>query len=270
MKLKLLCFLSAFILMRSAQVQAQSGSPATTNDQNVPEKEVRKFNFLKINLPGIALRNYSVQYERVLSKRFSVAISYRKMPSAGIPFKNLISDAVASDDPVVNDIKETIEGLRINGSAITPEIRFYLGKKGYGRGFYLAPFYRKATFETNNLAFNIKNQNENDKEISLNLSGKFTSNTGGLMMGAQWALGTYFCLDWWILGAHGGSGKGDFLGLTNQTLSQSDQEAVREELESIDIPLADKTVEVNANSASLKLRGPWGGIRGGLSIGFRF
>jgi hypothetical protein len=271
MKSKLLCLVGIFLLALSVQVYAQAVKTDTVSKQTAPSPIVktdkRQLNFVKVNLFGIPLRNYSFQYERALTKRFSVAISYRKMPSTGLPFKSLISDAVG-DEGIEGD--ETIENIRISGSAITPEIRLYLGKKGYGRGFYFAPFYRKATFETNNIPFTYEDADNTGGESSINLSGKFTSNTGGLMMGAQWALGKYVCLDWWILGAHAGSGTGNFKGLSSKPLSQSDQDAVREELESLDIPFVEKTVTVNANSASLKLEGPWGGIRGGLSLGFKF
>ena len=268
MKSKLLCL---FFLALSVQVYAQTVKTDTVAKQTAPSSiektDKRQLNFVKINLFGIPLRNYSFQYERVLTKRFSVAISYRKMPNTGLPFKSLISDAVG-DEGI--EEQKTIENIRINGTAITPEVRLYLGKKGYGRGFYLAPFYRKATFETNNIGFTYEDEDNAGEENSINLSGKFTSNTGGLMMGAQWALGKYVCLDWWILGAHAGSGTGDFVGSSIKPLSQSDQDALREELENLDIPFAEKTVTVNANNASLKLEGPWGGIRGGLSLGFKF
>ncbi|KAA5545629.1 hypothetical protein [Adhaeribacter rhizoryzae] len=271
MKSKLLCLAGTFLLALSVQVNAQAVKTDTISKQTAPSPIVktdkRQLNFVKVNLFGIPLRNYSFQYERALSKRFSVAIAYRTMPSTGLPFKSLISDAVG-DEGIEGE--ETIDNIRISGSAITPEIRLYLGKKGYGRGFYFAPFYRKATFETNNIPFTYEDSEDTGEENSINLSGKFSSNTGGLMMGAQWALGKYVCLDWWILGAHFGTGKGDFVGLSSKPLSQSDQAAVREELENLDIPFVEKTVNVNANSASLKLEGPWGGLRGGLSLGFKF
>lgn len=238
MKTKLQLLLCTIFIMLSVRLYAQTGIPATGNRQTetsvIKQKENRQLNFFKINLFGIPLKNYSLQYERALSKRFSVAVAYRIMPSTGLPFKNLISDAIAeeagSDDAEVNEAKETILGLRVSGSAITPEVRLYVGKKGYGRGFYLAPFYRRATFETNNLAFNFEDENNANEEISVNLNGKFTSNTGGLLMGAQWALGKYICLDWWILGAHFGNGEGNFRGVTNQTLTPSEQEDIRQEL----------------------------------------
>ena len=81
--------------------------------------------------------------------------------------------------------------------AITPEARFYLGK-GYGKGLYIAVFYRHASYTIDHLPIDY------DNDHSLALSGKLTANTGGIMLGAQWALGKYMCIDWWIFGPHYG------------------------------------------------------------------
>ncbi len=224
-----------------------------------------KLNYFKVNLTSLLLKTYSFQYERVLSKRISIAASYRTMPATQIPFKNIILKQIDVTD---QETKDAIEKLRLSNIGFTPEIRFYLGKKGYGRGFYLAPFYRYAKFKIQNLQLDYQNNAGQDGIIDL--SGNFTSNTGGLLMGAQWALGKSICLDWWILGPHYGQGTGILAGVSSKQLSQSEQDDIRQQLEDIDIPLTEKTINVNANGASLKLDGPWGGIRAGLSLGIRF
>jgi hypothetical protein len=53
-------------------------------------------------------------------------------------------------------------------------------------------------------------------------------------------------------------------------LSEDEQNSLREELSDLDIPLTKETVSVNANGASLKLDGPWAGVRAGISIGIKF
>ena len=217
-------------------------------------------NLVKINLTAIALKNYSVQYERILSKPVSLALSYRIMPTSKLPFANAISDAIGDDDP---DAKKTIENLRMGNFAITPEVRFYLGK-GYGKGFYIALFYRYASFTINHMPFDYDNNN------SLDLSGKLTSNTGGIMFGAQWNLGKHVCLDWQIFGPHYGSGNGTFTGVSSQPLTQAQQDELRSNLQDIDIPLTTKTINVNASGATLGLSGPWGGVRAAIQLGFKF
>jgi len=220
---------------------------------------------MKINLTAIALKNYSIQYERVLNKSISIAVSFRTMPTTSIPFKNLILKTVDEGDA---DTKETIENFRINDFAFTPEVRFYLSRKGYGRGFYIAPFYRYANFKATNLTFNYTNIL--NQENSIALAGKLTSNTGGLLFGAQWSVGKHMCIDWWIFGPHYGAGKGTFTGVASKPLTQEEQNDLRQTLEDLDIPLTNKTVNVNANGATLTLDGPWGGVRGGLSLGVKF
>ena len=222
-------------------------------------------NIIKLNVTALVLKNYAFQYERVLNKTVSVAVSFRTMPTTSIPFQKAILESIGDDDP---DSREVIEKLRLSNFAFTPEVRFYIGRKGYGRGFYFAPFYRYASFKTNDLIINY--DNTANIQSSLGFSGKLTANTGGLMIGAQWALGKYLSLDWWILGSHYGAGNGTFTGVPDRPLTPDEQSSLRQELEDLDIPLTDKTVSVTANSASLKLDGPWAGVRAGLCLGVRF
>lgn len=192
-----------------------------------------------------------------------MAVSYRTMPSTSIPFKSLVLEAVGDDQ----DTRDIIERTKLSNYAVTPEVRFYLGE-GYGKGFYIAPFYRHVKFTTNEVPVSYTSGVSGTQTVTL--SGDLTANTGGLLFGAQWLLGKHFCLDWWILGAHYGSGTGNFSGVPGTALNASQQQEIRQDLEDIDIPLTDKTVNVTANSVAVKLDGPFGGVRGGISIGFRF
>lgn len=265
MKSKHLLFIAAFVCI-SSQINAQLDSSSTTGVGTKKEKtKTSQRNFVKVNLTALVLKNYSLQYERTLNRKFSFAVAFRIMPESSIPFKGQILKLVGDDDP---DTKEAIESFRPSNFAITPEIRFYLSKKGYGRGFYIAPFYRYASFKTNQMVFTY--EDNVGAESKINLAGKLTANTGGLLFGAQWLLGRRVCLDWWILGPHFGSGSGSFVGTTSQPMDQSEQNDLRQQLEDLEIPFTDKTVNVNANGATLKLDGPWAGIRAGISLGIRF
>ena len=226
--------------------------------------EIKK-NFLKVNLTALALKNYSFQYERAFTKTLSVAVSYRTMPNTTLPFKAAIEEAIAEegDQETVNAIRD----LKMENFAITPEVRFYLGKKGWGRGFYIAPFYRYAEFKVSNIAFEYGDNPAIQNKIAL--SGKLTANTGGLAFGAQWALGKVIVLDWCIVGPHYGGGKGDFAGASSRLLTPAEQLELRQDLENLDIPFTDKTVNVTASGASMKLDGPWGGARAAISLGIR-
>ncbi len=250
-------FISCFILTFLSAISLQSFAQE--------KKTTASKNLIKTNLTGIAFKNYSLQYERIINRKFSVALQYRIMPSSSIPLQKLILKHVGDDDP---DTKKIIEDLRISNYAFTPEARFYVGKKGYGRGFYIAAFYRYASFTSNDLT--IFYTDENNNQSSIKLSGKLTANTGGILFGVQHFFGKRIVLDVWLLGPHYGSGVGNFNGIPSSPLNTDEQNALRDQLNSMDIPLTHKTVEVNANSATLKLNGPWGGVRSGISLGIKF
>lgn len=158
--------------------------------------------------------------------------------------------------------------MNVGNFAITPEIRFYLGK-GYGQGFYISVFFRHMQLELNNISIDF--EGENGGENTIDLTGDVKTNTAGILMGAQWSIGKHFCVDWWILGAHYGVGLGNINAVSDQLqLSQSEQDDIEQQLNDIDIPFSDATVDVAADRVSLKIDGPWAGIRAGLSIGFKF
>jgi len=266
-------FLSAIFFASITQLMAQTDSVQTGSGQKVNvnkplivKEKPKQMNFIKLHLTGLLLKNYQLQYERVLSKSISIAVAYKTMPVSTLPFKNKIVDLVGEGDPETTEI---IESVRLGNTAITPEIRFYLSRKGYGRGFYIAPFYRHASFKVNELVFDYSTSSSTT-DNKINLSGKLTSNTGGLLFGVQKALGKHMCLDLWFFGPHYGSGEGIFTGVSGKTLSPAEQAELKQQLDDLDIPLTDKTVTVTANGASLKLDGPWGGIRAGILIGVKF
>lgn len=261
MKIKSFYFIALLLMSFTIKLQAQT--EIATEDST--RKNKKQVNFIKVNLTGIFLKNYSIQYERSLSRKISVALAFRTMPSTTIPFKNQIIKSLETTD---QNTKETIEKFRISNFAITPEIRFYLSKKGYGRGFYIAPFYRYASYETNDLVFTY--ENSASVESTITLSGKLTSNTGGLMFGVQNKLGKRLYLDLWLLGPHYGSATGNFSGVSSKPLTTDEQTDLRQELNDIDIPFTNKTVTVTSNGASVKLDGPWAGIRSGILLGFKF
>lgn len=224
-----------------------------------------QFNHVKVNLTALPFNNYSLQYERVLDKKSAVAFSIRFMPESKVPFQGAIKKTVAAQS---DELQTTVDRLRVSHFAITPEYRLYFGK-GYGRGFYIAPFYRYAKFKSNNILITY-NSDIFGKQDNINLSGELSSHTAGIAFGTQWVLGKNITLDWTVLGGHYGAGKGNFIGVSSKALTSFEQASVREELEKLDIPLTKKTIEVNAQGASMKLAGPWGGVRSSISLGINF
>lgn len=221
-------------------------------------------NLVKINLTALPLKNFSFQYERAISKKISAVIGLRFMKKGGLPLKSLFKDAI-DDDELWNDINL----VKTGNFAITPEVRFYMGQ-GVFRGFYLAPFVRYAKY-TANLPFEYEYDHPVTGSIKekIILDGKINTFTGGLLIGAQWKLSKLVYLDWWILGPHYGTSKGDIAG--NKNLSPEEQEALRDQLKDFeDLPLVNTTSTVNDKGATVHFKGPWAGVRAGINLGFRF
>jgi hypothetical protein len=220
-------------------------------------------NFIKINLLGLPLRNFSFQYERVLSKRISLALGYRFMPSGPLPLLSTIESIAGSEDP---STKEALRSLNISNTAITPELRFYVGRKGYGRGFYLAPYYRYATFNVKGLKVELDNGNDN-----IVFSGKLTTQNIGFMLGAQWMVSKRISLDWWIVGAQIGSHSSNLKGEKDIPLTDDERADIERFSKDITFPnLNLKTEFIDNNTASITTSGPWAGLRAGLCLGIRF
>ena len=53
-------------------------------------------------------------------------------------------------------------------------------------------------------------------------------------------------------------------------MNAQEQQDLRDELNSMDIPLTKFTYVVDGNGAQMDIKGPWAGIRSGLAIAFRF
>ncbi|RYZ96390.1 MAG: DUF3575 domain-containing protein [Sphingobacteriaceae bacterium] len=233
-------------------------------------------NIIKLNVPALFLKNVSLQYERAIGKRTSVALGIRFAPKSNVPFKSKIKDLINNDNDVdqVDNLSNQIDRLTTGNFAITPEFRFYLGKKGVFNGFYLAPFARYATYsaQINPYEYTYEPDGEGPTVTRfVDLKGNINTITGGLMIGAQWKLSRQFSLDWWILGASAGSSSGTIKGVSAQPLTTEEQQALREDLKELDdIKLIKTETTVDANGARIKVDGPWYTLRAGLAIGYRF
>ncbi|MBC7868267.1 MAG: DUF3575 domain-containing protein [Gloeobacteraceae cyanobacterium ES-bin-316] len=230
-----------------------------TKDNDVDDGTAAKKNIVKLNLPALAFKNITVQYERAIAKKITVAGTFRFMPKGTIPFKNSI--VKLADD---NEIERQLNNLQIGNTAFMPEIRFYVGKKGAFHGFYLAPYANIARYSASLLL----EYDDNGATKTIPMAGSVNSFTGGLMLGAQWKLSKALYLDWWILGPNYGRSNGDING--QKTLTASEQQSLRDELADLDVPLTDFTYDVNGNGATINFKGPWAGVRSGICIGINF
>lgn len=241
--------------------------------QNYEEQETVKSepgkNLIKVNLFSLPLKNFSLQYERPVAKKISVALGVRFMPEGALPLMSVAKE-LAKTDNFDDNISDQLDNFRIGNFALTPEVRFYMGKEAL-RGFYLAPFARYATFNVT-LPFDLETEDANNQVTTerIDMKGDLSTIAGGVLIGAQWKLGKMIYLDWHILGPHYGKAKGNLSG--NKNMSSAEQDDLRlllAELEE-DIPFVKFESNVNASGAQVKVNGPWAGIRAGLSLGIRF
>src|SRR5437868_13211022 len=162
-------------------------------------------NILKLNLFALAFKNVSIQYERVVSRKVSVAGLIRVMPKSKITFKSILKSFI--DDP---DTEKQLENTNAGNISFTPEVRYYLGRKGAPHGFYIAGYATLANYNAD------VPYTYTDVGITKNiqLSGHVTTVTGGFLIGAQMKLTRSIGLDFWILGPNYGTSNGNLNGQT--------------------------------------------------------
>nr|WP_302850492.1 DUF3575 domain-containing protein [Chryseobacterium sp. SSA4.19] len=222
-----------------------------------------KMNIIKTNVTAYAFRNINLSYERAFTHWFSVNMGFGAIPEGKVPF----IDYFLSDED-----ERRFQNLEAKVFNFTIEPRFYLGT-GYGKGFYIAPYYRYSKITSNTFDFYYDYTFSGTTfQIPLKGNGNANGNSGGVMVGVQFFLtpSKNLVLDLWIAGAHYGSGKGDFTMTSDVVLTPEMQAQLKREIEDLDVPYVNYTVETNTNGARVIIDGPWIGFRSGLSLGYRF
>lgn len=210
-------------------------------------------NVVKLNLLALGVTNVSLQYERVLGEKTSVALggSFLIPTSAGA---------------VTGGLDESFTDVSFSGFAFTPEFRLYLGKKEAPRGFYIAPYLRYSSYTLkSNTTFNYVDATTfGTVTESVEYKGSYSLFAVGPMIGAQWLINDAISVDWWIFGFHAGSGtlKGsaefDF-----STLTQSEIDQVINDFAGEDVIVTDDKIEA-------KIKVPGFGLRVGIAVGYAF
>lgn len=250
-----------FILVPYLLVSGLSAQETITTEVSTVQED--KMNIIKTNVTGYAFRNINLSYERSINRWFAINVGFGTVAEGKVPFMN----AFLSEED-----EKDFQNLKIKATNFTIEPRFYIGQ-GYGKGFYFAPYYRYSKVSTNTFDFNYDyTAFGTTVPIPLKGLGDARGNSGGLMVGAQFFLNKQhnFVLDFWIAGSHYGSGKGDFNLTSDFVLTPEMQAQLKMEIENLDIPFVNYTVETNSNGARIKVDGPWAGFRSGFSLGYRF
>lgn len=235
---------------------------------NIHQKKNKIFssNLVKVNLSSFVLRNTSLQYETPVSGRISLAMGVRFMPNGGLPLRGVIKNYMNARDSAVNRL---LEESRLGNFAITPELRFYVGRRKAPFGFYIASFLRYGIYNAT-LPFDYDSQN--GKKYTALARGTMSSLTGGFLLGAQWYLGSHIFLDWYILGPHYGLPTGYFEAPMDLSgLSSQEQKQFEQDINNSNIPLIKLNATVDNSGVKMNVNGSIVGIRGlGINIGYRF
>jgi hypothetical protein len=231
------------------------------------EKQALDFkkNNVKLNLFALPLKTFSLQYERGLNENISVSLGVRLQPKSGIPFKSSFTNDL---DPVDDSSAITfINSARLSNWAITPEFRYYFGKRPLN-GFYVAPY---ARFSGNTLSEGRYPFTSDGKPLNLVFHGKVSGISGGLMLGSQWHLKKNLLIDWWIVGLSWGSYKINLDAAADLTsLDQEDRDALEKSLQSLSIQGNKTTAKVSDNGVTIENKLSLPGVRAGLCIGYTF
>jgi hypothetical protein len=232
-------------------------------------EEVSGYNFrkntVKINVSSLLLKNASLQYERVLKGNTALALGVSIIPKTGLPFANWLKNEL-SNNP---DVNRAIDNTKLSNFSITPEIRFYMGRKGDASGFYIAPFARYNHFNFEQLYDFTASTNRVYRPF---ITGSINTLSGGLLIGTKWNIGKSLSLDWWILGPSFGSINGLLVGNANfSDMSAADRQQLERDIEDVDLPLIKTDATVSANRIDVRLSGSSVGLRAfGLALGIPF
>lgn len=252
---------------------AQSTSAETSAAPDTEETPVFKKNNVKINLTSLALNNYSLSYERSLTRKVSFVAGYSLMPSTNVGEMNstkMIAEKFFFQDED-GDIQEHLNNANFGDQSFTGELRLYLGKHAGPRGFYVAAYGRQT-----NMQFDYLDTYEPmmGDDIPLPYIGKLNGFGGGLMIGAQWLISNRITLDWYIAGAHYGKLGGDISVKQDfSRLSESEKRELEAEAEERFTVGGRKLIDatITNEGAHGKVDAPFLGVRGfGFNLGIAF
>ena len=213
---------------------------------------VAQKNAIKIGGGGLFYGKYSLKYERVVADNKSFQMSFGLLPSRSLP----------------SDINEDFDDLnldnKLSGYSLSPEFRFYTGKKGAPRGFYIAPYFRMSEYK-----FEFGSTFD---DVKTKVDGSYFTVGAGAQLGVHWIISKRISLDWYFigLGADHNTLKVDFYAQESGIDFEEFEDDINKELS--DLPFIGDKVETEGGEDYVKVKTPfWApGIRTGFSIGIVF
>jgi len=263
------------LLLGSMSLQAterfhRTGTSFLENKKQSNESGSRKPFVVKTNFISLGFRNLSLAAEYAFHKNLTGGLGFRFM----MPY-DLSSFAGGG------------QTLKMSGYAITPEFRFYPGKKSEHlapHGFYIGLYGRISNFSMD-MDVPLDAPTVNGVAVpgisgaTLNINGNLKQMGGGFIMGMQWAKKS-FVFDWSLIGLGVAS---SFLSVTTQNDILKYSTAADQFKNTLEFADAAATLgsykpsaEVNTTTgtATVKMAGMLPQIRsiifGNMSIGFRF
>lgn len=226
-----------------------------------------KKNMIKMNVSALVIKTFSVQFERAINPKTTVAANAHFMPYGNLPFKNTVAKAASMDYVNFNNFKAGNAGLNI-------ELRYYVGSKGAFNGFYIGPYIGYNHYKVS-LPINYTSVlNEGEVSKTDVFKGNINTYTWGLQIGSQFKLSKSLYLDWWIAGVSSGKSDGMLTTGRNQSYSKADQASLGNKLNQLksDVPFGSvQAYKVTDNSATVNMNGSWVGVKGfGINLGYRF
>lgn len=250
----------------AADVSAAAPAPEKPSKRNGPYHK----NIIKTNLSTIALANYGLTYERMLTRKISASVGYRFMPSTFItqsPLGEKVMDIVAEEG---DDISQQLDKLQMSGNAVTLEFRVYTGKRPGAKGFYAGLYGRYSSFKYD-YPYDFEKPSGN---TLVPLKGNSKGIGGGVILGGQFMVAKRVVVDLFIIGGHYGSMTGKLEGLTDMSeFDEADRAELKDEIEGLIDLGGDNGIKADVRDdgvrADIKL--PFLGLRGlGLTIGYAF
>ncbi len=174
-------------------------------------------NVVKLGLPGLALGQANLYYERMLTPRMSVNVQlgYNWGSDISNQLQTQADNRGASTSNNSSSINLTT-GKFNGGFQIAPELRFYTGDKEGPRGFYVGPRLNFSSYTATlkgTHTYGTAPVRTSDDKVVINYS-----NFGlGVQMGYQWLINDQISIDWGFLGAGAGLGTITGTGTTNDT-----------------------------------------------------